>query len=103
MKRRAQYSTSPVAIANEISEISDDDAVQLAMPKRDNLLQAVSRKRQEEMSLQVPGPTDRHFQVLDKYAPFLLEDNGKNENERVLIFGDATMKNLFDVVEYLVG
>ena len=35
IKRRAQYSTPTVAIANEIYEISDDYAVQLAMPKKD--------------------------------------------------------------------
>ena len=33
IKRRAQYSTPTVASANEIYEISDDYAVQLAMPK----------------------------------------------------------------------
>ena len=33
IKRRGQYSTPTVAIANEIYEISDDYAVQLAMPK----------------------------------------------------------------------
>ena len=37
IKRRAQYSTPIVAIAKEIYEISDDYAVQLAMPKKDNL------------------------------------------------------------------
>ena len=34
IKRRAQYSTPTVAIANEIYEISDDYAVQLTMPKK---------------------------------------------------------------------
>ena len=58
IKRRAQYSTPTVAIANEIYEISDDYAVQLAMPKKDNLLRAVSRKRQKAMCLQIPAPTD---------------------------------------------
>ena len=38
IKRRAQYSTPTVANANEIYEISDDYAVQLAMPKMIELL-----------------------------------------------------------------
>ena len=38
IKKRAQYSTPTVAIANEKYEISDDYAVQFAMPKKDNLL-----------------------------------------------------------------
>ena len=50
IKRRAQYSTPTVEIANEVSENSDDYAVQLALPKKDHLLRAVSRKQQKEMS-----------------------------------------------------
>ena len=46
IKRRAQYSTPTVAMAIEIYEISDDYyAVQLAMPKKDNLLRAVANFR----------------------------------------------------------
>ena len=97
IKRRAEYSTPTVAIANEIYEISDDYAVQLAMPKKDNLLRAVSRKRKKAMCLQIPAPTDRHFDVPDEFAPFLLQDSGKDDKERILIFGDVTMKNLLNL------
>ena len=50
IKRKAQYSTPTVAIANELSKISDGNAVQLSMSKKDNLLRAVFLKRQKEMS-----------------------------------------------------
>ena len=49
VKRRVQYSTPTVAIAKELSEISDEYEVQQAMPKKDNLLRAVSRKQQKEI------------------------------------------------------
>ena len=64
------------------------------MPKKDNLLRAVSRKRQKAMCLQIPAPTDRHFDVPDEFAPSLLQDSGKDDKQRILIFGDATMRNL---------
>ena len=96
-KRRAQYSTPTVAIANEIYGNLDDYAVQLAMPKKDNLLRAVSRKRQKAMFLQIPAPTDRHFDVRDEFVPFLLQDSGKDDKQRVLTFGGATMKNLMNL------
>ena len=80
-----------MAIANEIS---DKNAVQLAKLKKDNLFQAVSRKRQKETCLQIPAPTDRYFDFPDKFTSFLQQDIGKDDNERILIFGDATMKNL---------
>ena len=86
-----------MAIANEIHEISDDYAVQLAMLKKDNLLQAVSRKRRKTICLQIPAPNDRHFDVADEFAPFLVQDSGKDDKERILIFGDATMKNLLNL------
>ena len=97
VERRAQFSTPTVAIANEIYEISDDYAVQFARPKKDNLLRAVSRKRQKAMCFQIPAPTDRNFDVPDEFAPFLLQDSGKDDKEQILKFGEATMKNLLNL------
>ena len=67
------------------------------MPKKDNLLRAVFRKRQKAICLQIPAPTDRHFDVPDEFAPFLQQDSGKDDKEQILIFGDATMKNLLNL------
>ena len=74
IKRRAQYSTPTVAIANEIYEISDDYAVQFAMPKKDNLLRAVSRKRQKAICLQIPAPNiwRRHNEKLTEFVEYLV-------------------------------
>ena len=88
-----------MAIAYEISEISDDYAVHLAMSKNDDLLQAVSRKRKKkQMCLQIPTPTDRHFDFPDEFAPFALQDSGKIDMKRLLLFGDATVKNLLNLL-----
>ena len=78
-----------MAIANELSQFSDDYAVQLAMPKKDNLLRAVSRKRQKAICLQKPAPNIRHFDIPDDFAPFLLQDCGKNDKEQILILKHA--------------
>ena len=86
-----------MAIANETSEISDNYAAQLAMPKNDNLLEAVIRKQRKEMCLQIPVRTDRRSDVPDEFAPFLLPASGKDDNDRILVFGDATMKNLINL------
>ena len=86
-----------MAIANEISEISEDYAVQVAMPKKDNLLRAVSRKRQKEMCLQIHVSADRHFDVPDEFAPFFLQISGKDNNEQILKIGNATRKILLNL------
>ena len=65
--------------------------------EKDNLLRAVSRKRQKAMCLQIPAPTDWHFDVPDDFAPFLLQNSWKDDKERILIFGDATRKNLLNL------
>ena len=89
--RRAQYSTPTVEIANAINEISYGCAVQLSMPK-DNIMQAVSRKRLNNMCLQIPAPTGWHFEFVDEFFLFLRQDKGEDDNERILIFADATVK-----------
>ena len=65
------------------------------MPKK-NLLRAVSRKR-KAIFLQTPAPTGPQFDVPDEFARFFLQDGGKDDKGRILIFGDATMKNLLNL------
>ena len=54
-------------------------------------------KRSAQYSTPTGDPTDRYFDVPDEFAPFLLQDSGKDDKERILIFGDATMKNLLSL------
>ena len=56
-----------------------------------------SLENDKKRCLQIPAPTDRHFDVPDEFAPFLLQDSGKDDKERILIFGDVTMKNLLNL------
>ena len=49
------------------------------------------------MCLQKPAPTDQRFAVPDEFTPFLLQNSGKDDNERSLIFADATIKNLLNL------
>ena len=81
----------------EYQRKSDNYAVHLALPKKDNLLRAVSRKRRKEMCLQTPAPVDWHFEVPNEFAPFLLQDSGNDDDERILKFGDSTMKKLLSL------
>ena len=47
--------------------------------------------------LQIPAPTDQYFNNPDEFVPFLLQDSVKDDNERLLVFGNATMKNLLNL------
>ena len=56
-----------------------------------------SLENDKKRCLQIPAPTDWQFDVPDEFAPFLLQDSGKDDKERILIIGDATMKNLLNL------
>ena len=81
INRIAQDSTLTVANANEISKFCDVRALQVAIPKKDNLLRAVSQERQKEMCFQIIVSSDQHFDIHDKFAPFLLHNSGKDDDE----------------------
>ena len=53
-----------------------------------------SLQNDKKICLQIPDPTDRNFDVPEEFAPFLLQGSGKDDNERILIFGGSTMKNI---------
>ena len=97
IKQRAATTTPTVAVATEITEITDEYAVQLAMPKKDNLIRTASRKRQREQKITIPNPIDRHFEIPEEFSSFLLKDSGKDDKERILIFGDPMMNELLNV------
>ena len=50
IKRRTQHSTPTVATANEISQTSDDYALQLAMPKRQPIASSLSKTTKRDVS-----------------------------------------------------
>ena len=49
------------------------------------------------MCLQKPATTDRKFDVPDECAPFPRQNSGKDDNERILLFGGGTLKNLLNL------
>ena len=96
IKQKSESLTPTVAIASEISVISDDYAVQLSLPKKENLFRTACRKRQRENRIDAPTPIDRHFDIPGEFKTFLLKDSGKDDSERIFMFGDTTMKNLLN-------
>ena len=93
IKQKSESLTPTVAIASEISVISDEYAIQLSLPKKENLIRTACRKRQRENRIDAPTPIDRHFDIPEEFKTFLLKDSGKDDSERILMFGDTTMKN----------
>ena len=94
IKQKSESLTPTVAIASEISVISDDYAIQLSLPRKKILFRTACRKRQRENRIDAPTPIDRHFDIPEEIKTFLLKDSGNDDSERILMFGDTTRKPL---------
>ena len=97
LKRQAIQNTPTVALANAIADVSNDYAVQLALPNKDNLIRTASRQRQREKVTSVPAPVDRHFEIPEEFQRFLLSDSGRHDPERIMLFGEPEMKHLLGI------
>ena len=96
IKQKSESLTTTVAIASETSVISDDYAIQLSLPKKENLIRTACRKRQRENRIDAPTPIDRHFDIPEEFKTFLQKDSGKDDSKRILMFGVTTMNNLLN-------
>ena len=75
IKQKSVSLTPTMAIASEISVISDDYAIQFSLPKKENLIRTACRKRQRKNRIDAPTPIDSHFDIPEEFKTFLLKDN----------------------------
>ena len=57
--------------------------------RKKNLSEQLPRQRENR----IDAPIDRHFDIPEEFKTFLLKDSGKDDSERILMFGDTTLKN----------
>ena len=53
--------------------------------------------------MSVHEPSDRHFDIPDKFQEFLRYDSGKDDNERILVFGDPHMTSVLESSKFWLG
>ena len=90
IEQKSESLTPTVAIASEISPTIMQSSFHCR--KKENLIRTACRKRQRENGIDAPTPMDRHFDIPEEFKTFLLKDSGKDDSERILMFGDTTMK-----------
>ena len=95
MKQAAK--TNPVnsaLIAESLQAVPSEFAIQMSLPSRAAMNKALNRQKAPIKESTHPI-TDRHFEVPAEFQDFCLFDSGKEDSERVLIFGDKdTVKSL---------
>ena len=91
IKKNSEKFTPAVAIADALEPVSLNFAVQLELPSKHNLIRTSERVRQRKDVGENPIPSDRHFDIPQEFADFILHDTGKEDSERIIVFGDRFM------------
>ena len=73
-------------IAASLQLVQDEKATQLSLSSRLALTRTLNRSKQTT-SLPTIATDDCHFEVPDRFKQFRLFDSGKQDTERILIFG----------------
>ena len=95
MKETVRSQLNPVnsqIIAASLQLVQDEKATQLSLPSRSALTRTLNRSKQTT-SLPTIATDDRHFEISDRFKQFCLFDSGKQDTERILIFGDLENLN----------
>ena len=82
-----QVPVNSIIIANGLQSVSEEKAVQLALPCRSAINRALNRQKVNDRPT-LPPIVDRHFEVPKQHEDFCVFDSGIEDPERVLIFGD---------------
>ena len=82
-----QVPVNSIIIANGLQSVSEEKAVQLALPCLSAIKWALNRQKVNDRPT-LPPIVDRHFEVPKQHEDFCVFDSGIEDPERVLIFGD---------------
>ena len=71
------------AMAEVVENLSD--GAKICLPKKPTLQRTLQRSRKATNS--APNPTNIAFEIPEIYAPYVLFDSGREDNDRIIIFG----------------
>ena len=91
IKALSENSAPAAAAASAILPITDALSTQYELPLKPTLIQTSQQLRENMQTVSTQEPLDRHFDIPDTFQEFLRYDSGKDENDRILVFGDPYM------------
>ena len=91
IKELSEVSTPAVSVASALLEVTEEYATQLTLPSKASLFKVSQRVRQKKDLIQFPEPASRNFDVPEEFKSFLVHDSGKEDHERIMLFGDNEM------------
>ena len=103
IKDLSENLTSAAAVASPILPVTDVLSTQYALLSKPNLIQTSQRLRKVIQTLSIHAPSDRHFDIPDKFREFLRYDSGKDDHERILVFCDPYMTSVLESFKFWLG
>ena len=85
IKALSEKLTPAAAVASATLPVTDVLSTQYALPSKPNLIQTSQGLRKVIQTVSIHEPSDRHFDIPDKFQEFLRYDSGKDDHERILV------------------
>ena len=103
IKALSENLTPAAAVASAILPVNDVLSTQYALPSKPNLIQTSQRLRKNLQTMSIHEPSDRQFDMPDTFQKFLRYDSGKDDHERILVFGDPHMTSVLEGSKFWLG
>ena len=96
IKALSENLTPAAAVASVILPVAEVLSTQYALPSKPNLVQTLQRLRKNIQTMSIHEPSDRHIDIPDTFQEFSQYDSGKDDHERILVFGDPYMTSVLE-------
>ena len=93
IKELGEVSTPAVSVSSALLEVTDEYATQWTLPSKASLFKVSQRVRQKRFD-PLSDPASQNFEVPEEFHSFLVHDTGKEDHERILVFGDKKWLNI---------
>ena len=103
IKALSENLTPAAVVASAILQVTDVLSTQYALQSKPNLMQTSHRWRKVIQTVSIHEPLDRHFDIPDNFQEFLRYDSGKDDHERVLVFGFPYMTSVLEGSKFWLG
>ena len=96
IKDLSDINNPAVALATAIQPITDNIATQLALATKENLVRTAQRARKQREEVLPVSPATRSFEIPELFKNFIRFDSGKNDHERIILFGDPEILRVLE-------
>ena len=103
IKDLSESKTPTVAVATAIQSMTDNLAVQLALPTKENLNRTAQRMRKQREQVLPVSPATRIFEIHELFRKFVRFDSGQYDHDMIFLFGDPEMIRVLEKLHFCLS